>query len=507
MEPTLDQELIPGDESYASIIDLPSNEVEKILERRRLSFRMWVYLFAWESKILWTLSGSTIPVFLCNFMLSFVSILVAGHLGATELAGASVATIGIQGLTYGILLGMSCAVLTTCGQAYGAKQYAALGIICQRALILELAAAVLLTFLYIWSGDFLRAIGQSKPIAEQGQIFSHGLILQLYALAICFPLQRFLQAQNIVNPIAYLSVAVFLIHILLSWLVVYVLEFGLLGVSIVLGISWWLLVISLALYILLSPNCKETWTGFSLNAFRNMLPFFKFAAASGAMLCLELWYNQGIILLSGLLPNPTVSLDSMSIGMNYWNWDLTFLLGLSISVSIRVGNELGAGNPKVTKFAVIVVNVTSIIISIIFTVIVLSCRVGLSKLFTSDPEVIAAVLKLIPLLAVSVLLNGIQPILSGVAVGSGWQDTVAYVNIVAYYGIGLPIGCALGFKTKLGVSGIWIGLIIGVFCQTAVILFIAARTNWEAEVEKAAERLKVSGKEAMELVGNIEGGH
>lgn len=48
--------------------------------------------------------------------------------------------------------------------------------------------------------------------------------------------------------------------------------------------------------------------------------------------------------------------------------------------------------------------------------------------------------------------------LSGVAIGSGWQAVVAYVNLATYYVIGLPIGCALGFKTSLGVSVSYLSL-------------------------------------------------
>ena len=81
--------------------------------------------------------------------------------------------------------------------------------------------------------------------------------------------------------------------------------------------------------------------------------------------------------------------------------------------SVRVSNELGAAHPRVAKFSVFVVNGTSILISIIFCAIVLIFRVGLSKLFTSDSEVIEDVSSLTPLLAISVFLNGIQPILSG----------------------------------------------------------------------------------------------
>jgi MATE family multidrug resistance protein len=400
---------------------------------------------------------------------------------------------------------MASAVQTVCGQAYGAKKYGALGIICQRAIILHLGAAVLLTFLYWYSGPILIAMGQSKSIAEQGEVFAHGLILQLYAFAISCPMQRFLQAQNIVNPLAYMSVGVFFLHILLTWLVVYVLDYGLLGAALTLSLSWWILVIVNALYILLSPSCKETWTGFSMKAFTGIWPYFKLTIASAVMLCLEIWYSQGLVLISGLLTNPTISLDSISICMNYLNWDINFMLGLSAAASVRISNELGAGHPRVAKFSVLVVNATSILISIFFSALVLIFRVELSELFTSDTEVIEAVSNLTPLLAISVLLNGIQPILSGVAIGSGWQAIVAYVNLATYYVIGLPIGCVLGFKTSLGVDGIWWGMIIGVFLQTVTLIILTARTNWNAEVQNAIERLKKSAQEdALDLLTSIE---
>lgn len=42
-------------------------------------------------------------------------------------------------------------------------------------------------------------------------------------------------------------------------------------------------------------------------------------------------------------------------------------------------------------------------------------------------------------------------ILEGVAVGAGWQATVAYVNIGCYYIIGVPLGLVLGYKLDMGV--------------------------------------------------------
>ncbi|KAK3446334.1 hypothetical protein EUGRSUZ_A02048 [Eucalyptus grandis] len=488
------QPLLLGLDSHSRIPDLSSVAIEEFLEHRPIALRWWPRLVAWESRLLWLLSGSSIVTSIFNYMLSFVTLMFTGHLGSLELAGASIASVGIQGLAYGIMLGMASAVQTVCGQAYGAKKLASMGIICQRAIVLHVGAAFLLTFLYWFSGDALVAIGQSESIAEQGQIFARGLIPQLYAFAIACPMQRFLQAQNIVNPLAYMSVGVFLLHILLTWIVVYVLDYGLIGAALTLSFSWWLLVILSGLYIVLSPSCKETWTGLSMRAFKGIWPYFKLTVASAIMLCLEIWYFNGLVLLAGFLPNATIELDTMSICMNYWNWDLQFMLGLSTAASIRVGNELGAGHPRVAKFSVVVVNVTSILISIVFTAIVLIFRVGLSELFTSDEEVIDAVSEITPLLAISVFLNGIQPILSGVAIGSGWQAVVAYVNLTAYYIIGLPIGCVLGFKTSLEVAGIWWGMIIGVILQTATLIILTARTNWNKEVENAMARLHRSAE-------------
>ncbi|CAI0461211.1 unnamed protein product [Linum tenue] len=510
--------------STSSIPHLSSDAIEELLlhQRQQITFRWWSRLFAWESRLLWLLSGSSIVVSVFNYMLSFVTLMFTGHLGALELAGASIASVGIQGLAYGIMLGMASAVQTVCGQAYGAKRYSAMGIICQRAVLLHLGAAILLSILYWFAGPVLRAMGQSDSISEQGQVFARGLIPQLYAFAVSCPLQRFLQAQNIVNPLAFMSVGVFLLHTLLTWVAVDVAGWGLLGAALTLSFSWWVLALLNAGYVAFSPRCKETWTGLSVRAFTGIWPYLRLTLASAVMLwfvflpfgviffgllileadlaiafhdSLEIWYSQGLVLISGLLSNPTVALDSISICMNYLNWDMQFMLGLSAAASVRVSNELGGGHPNVARLAVGVVNFTSILISTLFSAVVLICRVGLSKLFTTDSQVIDAVSNLTPLLAISVFLNGIQPILSGVAIGSGWQGVVAYVNLATYYIIGLPIGCVLGFKTSLGVAGIWWGMIIGVVLQTITLIIITAKTNWDAEVAKAVERLKNSANE------------
>ncbi|KAG6511130.1 hypothetical protein ZIOFF_029185 [Zingiber officinale] len=81
-------------------------------------------------------------------------------------------------------------------------------------------------------------------------------------------------------------IAVLLFHILISWLAIFILDFGLLGASITLNISWWVLVLSTWLYVILSPSCKATWTDLSVKVFTGIWLFFKLTVSSTIMLVL-----------------------------------------------------------------------------------------------------------------------------------------------------------------------------------------------------------------------------
>ncbi|RZS03815.1 hypothetical protein BHM03_00034043 [Ensete ventricosum] len=400
-------------------IDESSRVSEELLEWEPVPCNARWRLAVWESKNLWRLSWASIVIQLFNFMLSLVTQMFVGHLGSLDLAGASIINVGVQGLAFGIMLGMASAVQTVCGQAFGAKKYRAMGVICQRALVLHLVAAVLLGFLYWFSGPLLRAIGQSDSIAKVGQLYARGLLPQLIAFALYCPMQRFLQAQNIVNPMAYIAVGVLLFHILISWLAVFVLNFGLLGASLTLSFSWWVLVVVTWSYIIFSPSCKETWTGLSMKAFRGLWPYFKLTLSSAIMLVLECQLLElGLHDHAGVEQRSQVSEPKANTSRAHT--PMNRKLQSIASCSVRIGNELGAAHPRVAKFAVIVVVTTSLIISLFVSVLVMLLRTPLSKLYTNSTDVIKAVINLTPLLAISIFLNGVQPILSGTSSRS-WQ--------------------------------------------------------------------------------------
>uniref|UniRef100_A0A0E0KFR0 Protein DETOXIFICATION n=1 Tax=Oryza punctata TaxID=4537 RepID=A0A0E0KFR0_ORYPU len=494
-----------GDGSDGGAAHGASGRLESILSDSSMPLgrRAWAATTI-ELGLLTRIAAPAVVMYMINYLMSMSTQIFSGHLGNLELAAASLGNNGIQMFAYGLMLGMGSAVETLCGQAFGAHKYDMLGVYLQRSAVLLTITGVPLAVIYGFSEPILVFMGQSPEIARAAAIFVYGLIPQIFAYAINFPIQKYMQAQSIVLPSAYISAATLALHVLLSWVVVYKVGLGLLGASLVLSISWWVIVAAQFAYIVTSPTCRHTWTGFTWQAFAGLWDFLKLSAASAVMLCLESWYFQVLVLIAGLLPNPELALDALSVCMTISGWVFMISVGFNAAASVRVSNELGAGNPKAAYFSVWVVTVSCTIVSAILAVVILCLRNYISYLFTEGEVVSNAVADLCPLLAITLILNGIQPVLSGVAVGCGWQQFVAYVNIGCYYIVGVPLGVLLGFVFKLGVKGIWGGMLGGTCMQTAILVWVTLRTDWNNEVNEAQKRLnKWEDKKKEPLLAGI----
>ncbi|KAK0603863.1 hypothetical protein LWI29_009531 [Acer saccharum] len=135
---------------------------------------------------------------------------------------------------------------------------------------------------------------------------------------------------------------------------------------------------------------------------------------------------------------------------------------------VRVANELGAGNGKGAKFA------TAVAVS--------SCppssKQTLSSLsfHYSTQQCSASPLR--------------------VAVGSGWQSYVAYINLGCYYVIGVPLGFVMGWVFNQGVMGSgwndfrWHG------SSNLDIDHYYSQCDWDREAKKASMHVRKWGAEA-----------
>ncbi|XP_035544884.1 protein DETOXIFICATION 25-like isoform X3 [Juglans regia] len=383
---------------------------------------------------------------------------------------------------------MSSATETLCGQAFGAGQYHMLGIYLQRSWIINIATATILAPVFIFSTPIFKLLGEEEDVAEVAGYISLWFIPVLYYFPFTFSTQKYLQAQLKNSVVGFLSTGAFVLHILLSWLFVIKLDFGIPGAMASMAIAFWSVVIGMFVYVF-GGWCPNTWRGFTVAAFHDLLPIVKLSISSGVMLCLELWYNAVLVLLAGYAKNSTVAVSAFSICLNIVAWEFMIFFGFLSASSVRVSNELGRGDAEAAKFSIKVITSTSICLGVLAWILCSVFERKLAYLFTSDEEVAESVLDLSALLGISVFLNSIQPVLSGVAVGSGRQGLVAYINIGSYFLIGVPVGVLLAFVADLEIKGLWIGMIIGIVVQCLVLGYITFRTDWNEQVKKASERL------------------
>ncbi|CAM8912737.1 unnamed protein product [Rhodiola kirilowii] len=452
----------------------------------------FLHEFKSESKRLWVLATPAILTFLFRYSLGAVTQIFLGQVGTLALAAFSIENSVIAGFCFGIMLGMGSALETLCGQAFGAGQIDMLGVYLQRSWIILISTALSLLPLYIFATPLLKLIGQTTEISEAAGTFAIYMIPQLFAYAINFPITRFLQAQRKINAIAAITGVALLMHTILSWVFIIKLDWGMVGAAVVLNCSWVFIVAAQVIYVL-SGSCGQAWSGFSSKAFQDIWAFVRLSFASAIMLCLEVWYFMVLILFAGYLKNAQVSVDALSICMNILGWTVMVAMGCSAATSVRVSNELGAGHPRTAKLAVVAAVVSTAMMSFVLFVILMATKDEYPLLFTTSSEVKEVVSKLTPLLATCVVTNSIQPVLSGVAVGAGWQALVAYVNVACYYLFGLPLGLLMGYKLDMGVEGIWVGMMCGTIVQTGILFGIIYTTNWNKEVSLASERVKKWG--------------
>ncbi|KAH7658564.1 multidrug resistance protein MATE family protein [Dioscorea alata] len=438
------------------------------------------------------LAGPLIASSLLQNILQVISIMFVGHLGELPLSGASMATSFAGVSAFGLLMGMGSALDTLCGQSFGAKQYSMMGVHMQRAMLVLTLVSIPLAVIWTHTAEILASLGQDPEISAQAGIYARWMIPVLFAYGPLQCLSRFLQTQNNVVPLMISSGITTVLHLLICWLLVFKSGLGHKGAALAMSISYWLNVILLALYVKFSPACKKTWTGFSLEALHDILNFIKLAIPSASMVCLEFWSFEMIVLLSGLLPNPTLETSVLSISLNTASLAFMIPFGLGSAVSTRVSNELGAGRPNAARLAACVVVALAVTEGLIVGATMTLARNLWGHAYSDEEEVVKYVAIMMPILAISNFMDGIQCVLSGTARGCGWQKIGAFVNLGAYYIAGIPSAILLAFVFKIGGKGLWMGILCGLFVQVVLLSTITLCTDWEIEASKARERVHSS---------------
>ncbi|XP_019859010.1 PREDICTED: multidrug and toxin extrusion protein 1-like isoform X1 [Amphimedon queenslandica] len=458
-------------------------------------------LCGWIKLELITLIKLALPIILTlvfQNMILFISLIFVGHINDRSLELDSVALAGsfgnITGISVGI--GLSSAADTLCSQTFGYKNYKRVGHIFQRGVVILLLLSVFVCCIWLNTDSILLLLQQAPCVAKFSGTYVQIFCLALPPFFVYWMLQKYFQAQSIVWPFIFTgalsNVACAIFHaIFVVWA-----DLGVNGAAISMVLSYYCFAIFLIIYIRLRKLHAKTWDGWSWESLNEWGQFLKLGIPGVAMTCLE-WVSFEIAaFVLGSISEVELAVNSIMV--NVLMVIFMIPLGISIAAGVRIGNELGAGNPQNAKRASLVAMAVVFTNTVIQVICLQATKFYFGLIYTKDSEVLSKIPGLVDIVCILLFADQLQLSLRGVVLGCGQQVFASVINFIAFYIIGLPIGISLALLTDLGSRGMWSGLATASYFQLFCLLVFMARLNWKKESDKAILRSKGEEERKME---------
>ncbi|KAG7470680.1 hypothetical protein MATL_G00116330 [Megalops atlanticus] len=452
---------------------------------RRL--RDWIPIHYKEEIVqLLKLAGPVFFAQLLGFFIGFISTVFCGHLGETELAGVALATavINVTGLSIGS--GLSSACDTLMSQTFGGSNLKRVGVILQRGILILLLACFPCWALLINTESILLAVKQSPEVARMSQMYVK-IFMPALPAAFLYQLEgRYLHNQGIIWPQVVTGVVGNVINALVNYIFLYVLDLGVAGSAAANTISQYSLAMFLYAYIRWKGLHKATWAGWSMDCLQEWGAFIYLAIPSMLMLCLEWWTYEIGGFLAGVVSE--MELGAQSVIYELATVAYMFPLGFGVAASVRVGNALGAGNTEQAKLSGKLAMTCAAVVAVCVAVTIGASKDVISYIFTNDLQIRKRVGEVMVLYAPFHLCDAMAGVAGGIVRGMARQKIGAFCNLVGYYFVGFPIGVSLMFVAKMGIFGLWSGLLVCVALQAAFFVTLTIKLDWKKATDEALIR-------------------
>ncbi|KAI8064746.1 mate-domain-containing protein [Gongronella butleri] len=456
----------------------------------------------------WLLKNASplIVSYLLQNSLQSVSVISAGHLGASELAAASLSSMFVTVTGLSMVLGTTLCLDTLCSQSYTSHRSQAVGLHVQRCLVLLAVLCVPVMLLWWHTEPVFLLLKQDPTVARLSGIYCRWMILALPAFALFEALKKMLQAQGLFRAPTYTLFVGAPFNLVASFTLVR--YFGFVGSPMAAALTYWVLVLLLVFYILKVDGSK-VWPRWQwrANALRQPLladasevgyvldkdaywTLIKLAVPGMLLICSESWAYEIIALAASWIDTPGehVNQGAQSVLVTTTTMLYTLPFGLGIASANRVGNSLGNELPKRASRAALAALVSACAVALANVLTLTLCRHVWGYLFTDDAEVVAAVSRILPLVAVFVMFDNVAGVADGILNGQGRQHVGAWCNLAAYYLTALPLGMLLCFYYDFGLNGIWLALTLSIFMACVITVYVVLRTDWAKEARLAAKR-------------------
>ncbi len=393
--------------------------------------------------------------------MGIVDTIMVGPLGAEATGAVGLGSnlyIAVAIFGVGILLGLD----TMVSQEHGAGQEDEARDSLAQGVYLALALSPVLMGLIHLLIPFLAGWGLQEAVLARTIPYLKALTWSTVPLLLSVALRRYLQAIDVVKPIAFALVTANVINGVACWVLVYG-RFGFpaMGVE---GSGWatclarvYMAAVAVASFAIWGRGpAPFRWPRIEPGRLWRLI---QLGWPAALQLGLEVGVFATATALAGRLD--AVSLAAHQIVLNVSSLTFMVPLGVASAGAVRVGQALGRGDARAAStsgWAALVIGAVFMTISGLSLLVFARPIVAI---FTNDPGVVATSVRLFLLAAAFQLFDGIQVVATGVLRGAGDTRSPMICNLIAHWGIGLPIGWILAFGMGRGIIGLWVGLSIG----------------------------------------------
>ncbi|MCF6288598.1 MAG: MATE family efflux transporter [Proteobacteria bacterium] len=396
-------------------------------------------------------------------MIGVVDTIMAGRLGTIPLAavsiGGSIWAIGVM-----FVLGILMATPPMISELDGAKQHHKIGQLARQLMWLALIIGVIFFFI-------IRNLTPLFTLFDTRQEVVPFAIEYLHAISwgiLSFPL--FLVFRYIADGLSHTRMTMYIsfLALVLNIPLNYVLMFGKLGFP-ALGVAGCgyasaivLLIQAIVFGVVIA---KHRW-------FRDLQVFSHFEKIDKAVikkvLALGLPIGMALFAEGGFFSLVTMLASSLTpeviaahqISLNVASVLFMIPLGISMAITIRVGNALGRNSKADTRRAGMTGIAVIFIVQIFLAGLILLFPQAIVTLYTTDIKVQEIALQLILFAAIFQLSDGIQIAAAGALRGIKDTKFLMYATVIAFWGFGFITSWWLCFEKNMGAQGLWIGLIL-----------------------------------------------
>lgn len=446
-----------------------------------------------EAKVLGKLAVPQSVAFLLGQTSTVITLAVVGKLSGTDalpFAAVGLAS-SISNITgYSLVVGMATGLDTVCGQAWGAGNKPATGMYLRRGLAIVTCVATAISLFWLYGLEaFLKAIQKDEALAARAAGYCCYYVPALYFNAWNSCCRRYQQAQYSVLP-AFVGAAVSAaVHYPLTLAMGY--YYGIHGAVAAYSVSSFVQVAILGGYVMVYGNAEAWGEGWDVRkTFSGWREYMNLAVPSTAMMCLEWWAFEMVLILAGWLPG-SAEVNVGACDILFQVVCILFLIpyGFSGALATRMGNLLGEGNPAGARLSFIVgLGCNGCLLAAMEAALVLLGHRRIPEFYTQNPDIVNLVAKCVVLIQIQIVSDSTQCMAAGALRGQGRQHLGVLINIPAFWAIGLPLALYRGFALKHGVFGLWEGLICGTMLQCVAVVTATFRADWEGISEQARGR-------------------